>query len=169
MKIQGRTQVRDSAVAYFAETVLREKKKEHPNTPENPGSVQIPIVPFSSHEPEEDCSRGPRSRAYGSVGGNDSASARQDLINNTRPPTQTALNNTSSYKAGRAAIKLIDLVLILPADFALSVTKGFHNAPKLYHDSMVREFPTVRSIRSGIRTASIVIIQIQVYLESFLC
>ncbi|KAJ5612873.1 hypothetical protein N7510_006067 [Penicillium lagena] len=186
MEAQGRAQVRDSAVAYFAETVPREKKKEPLDTSENSGSIQIPDISLSPHEPAEGSLGGQTNRAHGSVGGIDTASASQGLMNHSRPrhdspsqretrtqanvakftPTQRALSDPSSYKAGKVAIKLLDFVLILPADFALGLTKGFHNGPKLYHDSMVREIPTVRSIKSGLRVAGTVIVQIQIYPES---
>lgn len=80
--------------------------------------------------------------------------------------SKTVLIDTGHY-TGMVAIKLLDLVLVLPADFALSLTKGFHNAPKLYHDSTVREIPTVRSIRSGVRVAGTVFIPVQKSFESY--
>ncbi|KAH8705220.1 putative UDP-glucose,sterol transferase [Talaromyces proteolyticus] len=67
--------------------------------------------------------------------------------------TKQVFTDTGHY-TGRIAKQFLDLVLRLPTDFALSLTKGFHNAPKLYNDSTVKEFPVVRSIKSGIRAAA---------------
>jgi hypothetical protein len=38
----------------------------------------------------------------------------------------------------------------------LSFSKGFHNAPKLYHDPMVQETPMVRGVKGGLRAAGTV-------------
>ncbi|KAJ0421271.1 hypothetical protein BJY00DRAFT_312185 [Aspergillus carlsbadensis] len=57
------------------------------------------------------------------------------------------------YHVTRAGKHLLNLVLLLPTDLALSFSKGFHNAPKLYHDPMVQETPTVRGVRGGLRAA----------------
>ncbi|KAL2818040.1 hypothetical protein BJX63DRAFT_82548 [Aspergillus granulosus] len=57
------------------------------------------------------------------------------------------------YHVTRAGKYLLNWVLLLPTDLALSFSKGFHNAPKLYHDPMVQETPTVRGVRGGFRAA----------------
>jgi hypothetical protein len=56
----------------------------------------------------------------------------------------------------RMSMKLLNLVIWLPTDVSLSLSKGFHNAPKLYHDPMVRSTPKVKGIRSGFRAAGTV-------------
>lgn len=53
----------------------------------------------------------------------------------------------------RMSMKFINLVIWLPTDLSLSLAKGFHNAPKLYHDPMVKSTPKVKSVRSGFRAA----------------
>lgn len=53
------------------------------------------------------------------------------------------------YHVSRAGKHLLDWVLLLPTDLTMSFSKGFHNAPKLYHDPMVQETPTVRGVRGG--------------------
>jgi hypothetical protein len=60
------------------------------------------------------------------------------------------------YHATRAGKHLLNWVLLLPTDLALSFSKGFHNAPKLYHDPMVQETPTVRGVKGGFRAAGTV-------------
>ncbi|KAL4914590.1 hypothetical protein BDW62DRAFT_204479 [Aspergillus aurantiobrunneus] len=57
------------------------------------------------------------------------------------------------YHVSRVGKHLLDWTILFPADVTLSFSKGCHNAPKLYHDSMVQETPTVRGIRGGLRAA----------------
>ncbi|KAF9893344.1 hypothetical protein FE257_011776 [Aspergillus nanangensis] len=66
--------------------------------------------------------------------------------------TQIALSETG-YHAGKFAKQVLDWVLFIPTDLTLSLTKGFHNAPKLYHDTTVVDTPKVRGVRSGFRAA----------------
>lgn len=49
--------------------------------------------------------------------------------------------------------KFVNLLIWLPTDLTLSLSKGFHNAPKLYHDPMVKSTPKVHDVRSGFRAA----------------
>ena len=57
------------------------------------------------------------------------------------------------YQGGRFSKKFINLVIWLPTDLTLSLSKGFHNAPKLYHDPMVKKAPKVHGVQSGFRAA----------------
>lgn len=57
------------------------------------------------------------------------------------------------YQAGKSAKHALNFVLVLPTDFTLSLSKGFHNAPKLYHDDTVKPMPKVIGIKSGFRAA----------------
>ncbi|KAL4794118.1 hypothetical protein BDV19DRAFT_390630 [Aspergillus venezuelensis] len=59
----------------------------------------------------------------------------------------------AKYHISRAGKHLLNWATMLPADVTLSFSKGFHNAPKLYHDPMVQETPTVRGMRGGLRAA----------------
>jgi hypothetical protein len=56
----------------------------------------------------------------------------------------------------RMSKKFLKNILWLPTDLALSLSKGFHNAPMLYHDPMVKEMPKVISFRSGLEAAGTV-------------
>ncbi|KAJ6010065.1 hypothetical protein N7522_005081 [Penicillium canescens] len=47
------------------------------------------------------------------------------------------------YHGARMSKKLLKTVIWLPTDLTLSLSKGFHNAPKLYHDPMVKSTPKV--------------------------
>lgn len=54
---------------------------------------------------------------------------------------------------GKMSKKFVNLLIWLPTDVTLSLSKGFHNAPKLYHDPMVKSTPKVHNLRSGFRAA----------------
>lgn len=53
----------------------------------------------------------------------------------------------------RGLKKLFNVVIWIPTDLTLSMTKGFHNVPKLYHDVTVQPSPNVTGFRSGLRAA----------------
>ncbi|KMU78035.1 UDP-glucose,sterol transferase [Coccidioides immitis RMSCC 3703] len=55
--------------------------------------------------------------------------------------------------AGRTASRLVTIGIKSPMNFALSVAKGFHNAPKLYGDDSVREQDKITGFQSGLRAA----------------
>ena len=57
------------------------------------------------------------------------------------------------YHAVKSAYYALNFALILPTDFTLSLSKGFHNAPKLYHDETVKPIPKVVGIKTGFRAA----------------
>lgn len=56
----------------------------------------------------------------------------------------------------RMSKKFLKNILWLPTDLTLSLSKGFHNAPMLYHDQMVKELPKVVGFRSGLAAAGTV-------------
>ncbi|KAJ5544030.1 hypothetical protein N7513_003305 [Penicillium frequentans] len=68
------------------------------------------------------------------------------------PKRNTALTEIRTH-GSRMSMKLLKTVIWLPTDLTLSLSKGFHNAPKLYHDRMVKPSPTVIGFRSGVRAA----------------
>ncbi|KAJ5917147.1 hypothetical protein N7466_010701 [Penicillium verhagenii] len=49
--------------------------------------------------------------------------------------------------------RLLNLLIWIPTDVSLSLSKGFHNAPRLYNDQTVTDTPKVHSFRSGFRAA----------------
>ncbi|KAK6445695.1 hypothetical protein FP744_10001944 [Trichoderma asperellum] len=63
-----------------------------------------------------------------------------------------ALSETR-YHAIKSAKYALNFVLVLPTDLALSLSRGFHNAPRLYHDDTVHSIPKVIGIKSGFRAA----------------
>lgn len=56
-------------------------------------------------------------------------------------------------KTARLAKRSLKFALVIPRDVSLSMSKGFHNLPKLYHDTTVQKTPTVRGIRTGFGAA----------------
>lgn len=59
----------------------------------------------------------------------------------------------TGYHGKRFGKRLLNWLITIPTDVTLSLSKGFHNAPKLYHDRTVAETPTVMGVRSGFRAA----------------
>jgi hypothetical protein len=59
----------------------------------------------------------------------------------------------AGYHGKRMGKRLLNWVITVPTDVTLSLSKGFHNAPKLYHDRTVAKIPTVMGVRSGFRAA----------------
>lgn len=62
----------------------------------------------------------------------------------------------ATYHAGKMAKHILNWAIMIPTDVTLSLSKGFHNAPKLYHDSTVEKTPKVLGVRSGFRAAGTV-------------
>ncbi|KAJ9231410.1 CAZyme family GT1 [Paecilomyces variotii] len=62
-------------------------------------------------------------------------------------------------KTARLAKHSLNFVLVIPTDVTLSMAKGFHNLPKLYHDTTVQKIPTVRGIGSGLGAAQKELVQ----------
>lgn len=85
----------------------------------------------------------------------------------TRKPTTTRSSSSKSgqktedsgrfsevgYHTGQVAKHILDWVIMLPGDITLSLSRGFHNAPELYHDRTVTTVPKVIGTRSGFHAA----------------
>ncbi|KAI7493391.1 UDP-Glycosyltransferase/glycogen phosphorylase [Hortaea werneckii] len=54
---------------------------------------------------------------------------------------------------GKGIRKIFGAGFSSPADFTLGLSKGFHNAPKLYGDDTVRKHDQVTDLRSGLKAA----------------
>ncbi|KAE8374927.1 hypothetical protein BDV26DRAFT_30594 [Aspergillus bertholletiae] len=59
----------------------------------------------------------------------------------------------TGYHTSKFAKQVLNVALMIPTDLTLSLAKGFHNAPKLYHDTTVQRIPRVRNVKSGFRAA----------------
>ncbi|GMG27562.1 unnamed protein product [Aspergillus oryzae var. brunneus] len=62
----------------------------------------------------------------------------------------------TGYHTSKFAKQVLNFAIMLPTDLTLSLAKGFHNAPKLYHDTTVQRIPRVRNVKSGFRAAGTV-------------
>ncbi|ODH17073.1 hypothetical protein ACO22_06297 [Paracoccidioides brasiliensis] len=84
---------------------------------------------------------------------NSACPERETSIGEAKTPECHNIPTADIISAGHAATKFINLGLKSPMNFTLGVSKGFHNAPKLYGDKTVREPPKVTGFHSGIRAA----------------
>lgn len=74
----------------------------------------------------------------------------------SKPPKFTLLREAALH-GSQMSKKILRVIIWVPTDLSLGMTRGFHNAPKLYHDRTVKDVPKVASLRSGIRAAGKVV------------
>jgi len=74
----------------------------------------------------------------------------------SKPPKFTILQEVGVH-GSQMSKKILKVIIWLPTDLSLSMARGFHNAPKLYHDPTVNDIPQVVSIRTGFRAAGKVV------------
>jgi len=79
----------------------------------------------------------------------------------SKPPKFSVLHE-AAFHGSKASKKMLKLVIWLPTNLSLSMARGFHNAPKLYHDSTVNDVPQVAGLRSGFKAAGKVVTAIPV-------
>lgn len=77
----------------------------------------------------------------------------QTMSSEFAPSKPHTVLSEAAHLGGKMSKKLVNLLIWLPTDVTLSLSKGFHNAPKLYHDPMVKSTPKVHDVRSGFRAA----------------
>jgi UDP:flavonoid glycosyltransferase YjiC (YdhE family) len=77
----------------------------------------------------------------------------QTMSSQFAPSKPHTVLSEAANLGGKMSKKFVNLLIWLPTDLTLSLSKGFHNAPKLYHDPMVKSTPTVHDVRSGLRAA----------------
>ncbi|KAF3387337.1 Sterol 3-beta-glucosyltransferase UGT80A2 [Penicillium rolfsii] len=70
----------------------------------------------------------------------------------SKPPKFVILHAVAAH-GSKMSKKLAKFMIRLPADFSLGMSRGFHNAPKIYHDSTVIDPPPVVGFRSGFTAA----------------
>ena len=85
--------------------------------------------------------------------GTDVTRAITSTSNRESSVRRSEILSDASYRVGQWAKHVLDWVIMIPGDATLSLSRGFHNAPKLYHDRMVRPLPKVMGIRSGFQAA----------------
>ncbi|KAE8155240.1 hypothetical protein BDV25DRAFT_134987 [Aspergillus avenaceus] len=59
----------------------------------------------------------------------------------------------TGYHTSRVFKYALNFAIMLPTDLTLSLARGFHNAPKLYHDTTVQKVPRVKDVKTGFRAA----------------
>lgn len=81
-------------------------------------------------------------------------------MSSSMTPTKSPKVNVlyeASFHGSKMSKKFLRLIIVLPTDVSLSMARGFHNAPKLYHDLTVNDVPQVIGFRSGFRAAGKVV------------
>jgi hypothetical protein len=56
--------------------------------------------------------------------------------------------------AGKGLGRIVAIGSRTPVDFAMGITSGFNNAPKLYGDTTVRPIQKVNGFNSGVEAAT---------------
>lgn len=122
---------------------------------------------LDAHRPPEDDQPDPPNAEHSAQEDTQEQQEIPDIAEATRQQTRTAGSSRAreyssrhaealsdaGYRAGQWAKHVTDWAIMVPGDVTLSLSRGFHNAPKLYHDSMIETFPKVIGIRSGFRAA----------------
>lgn len=70
-----------------------------------------------------------------------------------RRPENSGRFSEVGHHTGQIAKHILDWMIMLPGDITLSLSRGFHNAPELYHDRTVTTVPKVIGARSGFHAA----------------
>ncbi|OKP11765.1 hypothetical protein PENSUB_2631 [Penicillium subrubescens] len=68
-------------------------------------------------------------------------------------PSRFIVLHEAALHGSKMSKKLMKVIIWLPADFSLGMARGFHNAPKLYHDLTVVDTPQVVGLQSGLSAA----------------
>lgn len=115
----------------------------------------------------------------GSSSNGDVKAARSNLLHKTPPPARSSTEVSGSYdspitdqpssnssqhnygqvalgtgkSAGKGVARIIGAGLKSPLDFTHGLARGFHNAPKLYGDTTVREADKITGFQSGLVAA----------------
>ncbi|PYH76778.1 UDP-glucose,sterol transferase [Aspergillus uvarum CBS 121591] len=80
-------------------------------------------------------------------------SIEYDTNRDPRGPLTAGAEVLYGIVSGFMAKHILNWAIMIPTDVTLSLSKGFHNAPKLYRDSTVEKTPKVLGVRSGFRAA----------------
>ncbi|KAL2844170.1 hypothetical protein BJY01DRAFT_215226 [Aspergillus pseudoustus] len=138
----------DSATSYAS---AHSQSHSHSNSPSNSSKQSPPLADIAAAISRTPTSHDPDLTAELKTLSLENTLRRQQSRENAIEVREVLAD--ARYHASRAGKHLLDWILLLPTDLSLSFSKGFHNAPKLYHDPMVQETPTVRGVRGGLRAA----------------
>ncbi|GFF59046.1 sterol 3-beta-glucosyltransferase [Aspergillus udagawae] len=59
----------------------------------------------------------------------------------------------AATRTERLAQEVLDFIVIPPMEISLTLSRGFHNVPLVFHDNTVRDIPRVTGMRSGLKAA----------------
>jgi hypothetical protein len=76
-----------------------------------------------------------------------------DRTDPTSPLSFEALSKHRPTKAGRDAAHVGEFLLKAPMDLISNISSGFHNAPRLYGDTTVRQTESITGFQSGAKAA----------------
>jgi hypothetical protein len=79
------------------------------------------------------------------------SSLSTDLVSPMAVPNNETL---ATFVTEKGVARIIRAGLKSPVTFTTALTRGFHNAPKLYNDDTVREQPVVTDMKSGLKGAT---------------
>ena len=82
----------------------------------------------------------------------DKAKTMSSSMTPSKPPKFIVLHEIALH-GSKMSKKFMKVIIWLPADFSLGMARGFHNAPKLYHDLTVIDTPQVVGLQSGFSAA----------------
>jgi UDP:flavonoid glycosyltransferase YjiC (YdhE family) len=144
----------DTAVTSGASTPATSRANSVFNLQESLAKIQSPTSPLS----KEGRSNMPSSMAA-ALSGNLSPTTRARSRSGSRPRSRgasTAGENPidTAMQTGKGIRKIVGAGLSSPMDFTMGLTKGFHNAPKLYGDETVRKPDQVTDFKSGVKAAT---------------
>lgn len=161
---------RDWAMTHFAECLSSQRQKENPHQdeevadPHSPNDLHDNVV--VSRETDRGLhdtagvapAEGSEAHSIGSSGstrngGNITMEEGQIMSDDKGFGRVKHMMSETRYHAIKSAKYALNFVLVLPTDLTLSLSKGFHNAPKLYHDETLVSIPKVIGIKSGLRAA----------------
>ncbi|KAJ5605319.1 hypothetical protein N7510_010473 [Penicillium lagena] len=78
---------------------------------------------------------------------------RQTMSCGMRPSRKRSFISEVGIHGGWMSKRFLNGIIWIPTDLTLGLSKGFHNAPKMYHDYTVKKPPSFIGLRSGLRGA----------------
>ncbi|RHZ52338.1 hypothetical protein CDV55_102067 [Aspergillus turcosus] len=69
------------------------------------------------------------------------------------PSKFTQLAPKAAARTKRLAQGVMNIIVVPPMDITLTLSRGFHNVPLVFHDDTVRDLPKVTGMRSGLQAA----------------
>ncbi|RHZ46605.1 glycosyltransferase [Aspergillus thermomutatus] len=79
---------------------------------------------------------------------------RRDKMREKQYPSKPAqFLPKAAARTGRLAQEVLNILTIPPMEITLTISRGFHNVPLVFHDDTVRDFPKVTGMQSGLQAA----------------